>query len=507
MGERRGGRNRREDAAPARTAPRRGLRNPFAPQSFLSADEIEGIHRAALRILAEHGIDILSAEARALLRAAGAATGPDGLTRIGPEIVEAALASAPAGFTIRAGEPAHDLDLSPGALNFGPGAGCPNATDRRRGRRAGSLRDFEELTRLAAGLDAIHIQAPMTEPQDTPPQIRHYAMTRAQLSLSPKAPFVYARGRRQVEECFEMLALVRRLDSEGFASAPHCYTVVNTNSPRRIDSAMAEGIIDHARAGQAVIVTPFCLLGAMAPVTVAGALTLQHAEALAGIVLAQLARPGAPVVYGAFATNVDMRSGAPAFGTPEHVKAALISGQLARRAGLPWRGSAGTASNAPDAQGAAETSASLWAAVLGGAAIVIHAAGWLEGGLTHSYEKLILDAEMLEGFAELCAPVVADEASLALDAIGETPPGGHFFAATHTMDRYRTAFHEPLVATTANFGQWDEAGAAEAAERATIVWEARLAAFTPVGAPAERLAALDEWIAKRAEAGGAPPGD
>lgn len=490
-----------------REVKRRGLRNPFAPQTALSEDEIEAIHRAALRVLSEFGLDILSAEARALFREAGALTAEDGLTRIGPEIVEAALAAAPAGFTIRAGAAAHDLDLSPGALNFGPGAGCPNVTDRLRGRRPGSLADYEALTRLAGGLDVIHIQAPMTEPQDVAPALRHYAMTRAQVALSPKVPFVYARGRRQVEECFEMLALARGLGDADFAAAPRCYTVINTNSPRRLDGAMAEGIIDHARAGQAVIVTPFCLLGAMAPVTVAGALTLQHAEALAGVALAQLARPGAPVLYGAFASNVDMRSGAPAFGTPEHVKASLISGQLARRAGLPWRGSAGTAANAADAQGAAETSASLWAAVLGGAALVIHAAGWLEGGLTHSFEKLILDAEMLEGFAELCAPVAADEVALALDAIRATPPGGHFFAAEHTMQRYRTAFHEPLVASTANFGQWEEAGAEEAAAGATHVWRARLAAHEADGEPEVRLALLDEWIARRAEAGGAPPGE
>lgn len=172
--------------------------------------------------------------------------------------------------------------------------------------------------------------------------------------------------------------MARGLSEDDFRDRVHCYTVINTNSPRQLDIPMAQGIIDFARAGQVSIITPFCLAGAMAPITVAGALTLQHAEALAGITLAQLSRRGAPVVYGSFSSNVDMKSGAPAFGTPEHVKATLGAGQLARHLGLPWRSGGGTAANVSDAQAAHESQFALWGSVLSGATVCIHAAGWLE---------------------------------------------------------------------------------------------------------------------------------
>ena len=180
-------------------------------------------------------------------------------------------------------------------------------------------------------------------------------------------PFLYARGSAQVADGFEMIRLARGLSEAEFCTGVHCYTVINTNSPRQLDIPMAQGIIDFARGGQVSIITPFCLAGAMAPITVAGALTLQHAEALAGIALAQLTRPGAPVIYGSFSSNVDMKSGAPAFGTPEHVKATLGAGQLARHIGLPWRAGGGSAANTADAQAANETQFGLWGAVLAGA--------------------------------------------------------------------------------------------------------------------------------------------
>src|SRR5206468_7224430 len=210
-------------------------------------------------------------------------------------------------------------------------------TDIDRGRRPGTLADLEDLIRLAQSFDVIHLQGPHVEPQDIEQRFRHYAINRAQLILSDKVPFLYARGSAQVADGFEMIRLARGLSEAEFCTGVHCYTVINTNSPRQLDIPMAQGIIDFAKAGQVSIITPFCLAGAMAPITVAGALTLQHAEALAGLTLAQIVRPGAPVVYGSFSSNVDMKSGAPAFGTPEHVKATLGAGQLARFIGLPWR--------------------------------------------------------------------------------------------------------------------------------------------------------------------------
>ena len=479
------------------------LVNPFRPQDLVSADAIEAIHANALRILAELGIRVLLPEAVAVFAAAGALVGAERqIVRIGPEIIAAALRSAPAAFTLRARDPRRDVAIGPGTLAFLSGAGCPGCSDRIRGRRAGSLADFRELTQLIESFDSLHMLTAVVEPQDCAVQRRHYDTMQVQLEVSTKVPFIYARGRAQVEDSFEMLALALGLGSE-FAAAPRCYTVINSNSPRQLDIPMAQGIIDFARAGQMTMITPFCLMGAMAPVTLAGALSLQHAEALAGIALAQLVRPGAPVLYGAFATNVDMKSGAPAFGTPEHVKASLISGQLARHIGLPWRGSGGAASNTADAQGAHETELAMWGALLGGANLTVHAAGWLEGGLTLGYEKLITDLEMLQVMAELCVPVAAGADELAFAAIAGVPPGGHFFAADHTMARYRSAFYKPLVADLSNFGQWSEGGRLRADERATLVWQQRLAHFeAPVGAGA---AAVAQFVADRVAAGGALP--
>jgi len=302
-----------------------------------------------------------------------------------------------------------------------------------------------------------------------------------------------------------MVRLARGLSEDEFASAAFCYTVINSNSPRQLDIPMAQGVIDFARAGQISIITPFCLAGAMAPITVAGALTLQHAEALAALTLAQLVRPGAPVVYGSFSSNVDMKSGSPAFGTPEHVKATLGAGQLARYIGLPWRSGAGSASPAPDVQAAQETLFGLWGSVLAGATVCIHAAGWLEGGLSVSFEKWITDVEALQTLAELCSATPQDDDAIGFDAIAEVAPGGHFFAAQHTMSRYRTAFYEPLVADLSNHGNWIAAGAKTATQRAADVWRRKLAQFQPPASATQAAEALAPFIAKRTQEGGAAP--
>jgi len=246
-------------------------------------------------------------------------------------------------------------------------------------------------------------------------------------------------------------------------------------------------------------------MGAMAPITVAGAMTLSHAEALAAITLNQLARPGAPVLYGTFTSNVDMKSGSPAFGTPEHFTASLVAGQLARHIGLPWRNASGAAGVVADAQAANETQFGLWGNLLSGATVVIHAAGWLEGGLSVSYEKLITDVEVLQMAAELCTPTSAADPELALDALRDVSPGGHFFACAHTMDRYKTQFYEPLVADWSNYGRWQERGALTATERATGIWQAILEKDARPDHDAARIEALHAFIEKRTAEGGAMP--
>lgn len=503
--------SRRPGAADRHTAQARPtaygqLRNPFTPQRVFSDDAVAAMHENALKINETLGIKVLLPEARALYRQAGALVDEDTqMVRIGREIIAQALKSCPRSFPGFGADPGRTVDFTPGSLLFLGGSSCPNVSDLERGRRPGSLADYIELIKICERFDVLHISGNYIEAQDVPVHLRHYAAMRAQLTLSGKMPYVHARGQGQVEDAFAMIRLARGLDEREFRQAVRCHTVINSNSPRVLDNSMAQGLIDFARHGQVTVVTPFCLAGAMAPITIGGALSLQHAEALAGITLAQLAQAGAPVLYGSFLSNVDMKSGSPAFGTPTHLQATLGAGQLARLVGLPWRAGAGTAANVVDAQSAWETQFSLWATVLAGATLCIHAAGWMEGGLTHSYEKLITDIEVLQMLAELCVAPPTDPDSLGFEAIAEVSPGGHFFAAAHTMARYRTAFYQPLIADTANFGTWTEAGARDAAQRAHGKWRQVLSEYTAPAAAEGCAAALDEFIARRSAEGGAPP--
>ena len=484
----------------------RNLRNPFPPARVWTDDRVAAVHEAALEVLETLGIRVLLPEARRLFAKAGARIDETSeMVFIGRDIVAAGLATAPRSVTVRGGARHRDLVLEDGALVFQPGAGAPHATDRLRGRRPGTGADFRELIRLTQHFDVLHMAPPLVEPQDVPMHLRHYMTMETMLQHSDKVPFIYARGTPQSEQSFEMLQDFRGLSDDAFAADSHCYTVINTNSPRQIDIPMARGLIDFARAGQVSIVTPFTLMGAMAPVTVAGAITLSHAEALAAIALTQLVRPGAPVCYGTFTSNVDMKSGAPAFGTPEHFKASVAAGQMARLTGLPWRCATGSAANLGDVQAASETQFGLWGCLTAGATVVIHAAGWLEGGLTVSYEKLITDVEVLQMVAELCTQTACAESDIALDALAEVAPGGHFFGAAHTMERYQTAFYEPLIGDLSNFGTWQENGAVETTARATEKWQSILADSPGPDVDGEALARLQAYIRRKTDAGGAPP--
>lgn len=481
------------------------LVNPFEPIRVFTDDQVEAIHQNALRILQEVGMRVLHPGGRARLKAAGASVDEDSqIVRFDRGLVEQALATAPRTIELIGGSAARNVPLGGRNVAFLSVAGAPHATDIDRGKRPGTLADLEDFIRLTQSFDILHMLAAVMEPQDVPVHLRHYATMRAALTLSDKVPWVFCRGAGQVQDSFAMVRIARGLSEDDFIRAPYCYTVINTNSPLQLDVPMTQGIIDFAEAGQMLIATPFCLAGAMAPITIAGALSLQHAEALAAITLYQLVRPGAPVMYGSFASNVDMRSGSPAFGTPEHVKTSFGAGQLARRIGIPWRSSAGTASNMPDVQADYETQMSAWGAVMSGCNILLHGAGWLEGGLTASFEKLITDLELLQSFAEMFRQVPCDEQDLAFEAIRDVGPGGHFFATPHTMERYQTAFYEPLVSDWSNFGRWTETGAKSATERANRIWKQKLGDFE---APALDIALrdqLDDFIARRSREGGAP---
>jgi trimethylamine---corrinoid protein Co-methyltransferase len=489
-----------------RTRSYRHLRNPFEPLKVFSDDQVAAMHETALVMLETQGMKVLSADARIIYRQAGAEVDETTqIVRLGRELVGASLASAPRDITLHSVDPERHVPVSNRHVAFAPTSGPPNIMGTASGRRAGTMEDFRNLIKLCQSFEVIHILGGATEPQDVPVHIRHLEVTRSQLMLSDKIPFIFSRGHTQVADNFELIRIAHGISAEQFGSRPYTYTIINTNSPLQLDIPMADGIIDFAKAGQVLVITPFTLAGAMAPVTIAGALTLAHAEALAGLTLAQIVRPGAPIIYGSFTSNVDMKSGSPAFGTPEYVKAAFGAGQMARFLGLPWRSSNATASNIPDAQAAYESQMSLWGALFGGCNFVLHAAGWLESGLTTSYEKFILDIEMLQMFAEVFQPVGAEPSDFALDAVAEVGPGGHFFGCAHTMERYRSAFYAPLVSDWRNYGSWHEDGAKTATERASGVWQNTLDRYVAPHRDPAIVEALDAFVARRSSEGGAPP--
>ena len=413
---------------------------------------------------------VLHDGARDRLRRAGCPV--DGLiVRFDPAMIEETLRTAPSSFTLEARDPAKRLMIGGDHVVFTSVGGPAFASDLQRGRRPGTHDEQAEFLKVVQQLDIVHQEGggPF-EAMDLHPDTRHLDLYLSLIRLLDKNWQGVALGRERAHDCIEMAAIALGTDRDGLAARPALLTIINTNTPLTLDIPMAEGLIELASAGQAICVTPFTLAGAMAPATLAGALVLQNAEVLATATLVQLVRPGAPVVYGSFTSNVDMRSGSPAFGTPEYTKAAQASGQLARRYGLPFRSSNTTASNVVDAQAVYESAMSLWGAVMGGANLVNHAAGWLEGGLTGSFEKLVIDAEMLQMVGEWLQPIEVSEAAIGLDAIAEVGHGGHFFASPHTMQRYEHAFYSPLVSDWRNFETWTESGSDDATTRANRIW-------------------------------------
>lgn len=481
-------------------------RLPYEPTAVISADELESIHLASLRVLAETGMDFLDPQARSVLEAAGAQVEPGGQrVRFDPAMVEGLITSAPAEFTLHARNPAHDLRIGGRWTSFGTVGSPPNVADLDRGRRIGNRADYQDLLRLAQSLNSIHFLAGYpVEPVDVHASVRHLHATHDALTLMDKAIHCYSLGRQRNLDVLEMMRIARGVDAATLDHEPSVFTVVNTSSPLRLDTPMSQGVIAFAEHGQVVCVTPFTLSGAMAPVTLAGALVEQNAEALATIVLTQVIHPGAPVIYGGFTSNVDMQSGAPAFGTPEYMRTAMIGGQLARRYRIPYRSSNVCAANAVDAQAAYESVFSLWGAIMGGVNLLMHGAGWMEGGLHAGYEKMILDAELLGMVEAFLEPVVVDDETLALDAIEEVGPGGHFFGAMHTQSRFKTAFHKPMLSDWRNYETWQEAGSPEVPAKANRIWKELLAAYEPPAMDQAIRDELDAFVARRVAEGGVP---
>lgn len=485
--------------------PWRQVTNPYRPIEVLSDDQIEQIHLASLRVLEDIGIDFLLPEALAILSAAGAEIEKGSQrVRFDRELIMQSMAHAPSEFTLHARNPDRHLAVGGNHINFVAVASPPNVSDVDRGRRAGNFGDFCDLVRLAQSLNIVHMLGGYpVEPVDLPPETRHLDCFKAFVELSDKVSYAYSLGRQRILDGLEIIRIARGITKQQLMNEPSLFTIVNSSSPLRIDGPMLQGVIEMARHNQVVVLTPFTLSGAMAPATLAGALVQQNAEALAGLAFAQLVNPGAPVVYGGFTSNVDMKSGAPAFGTPEYSRAALAGGQLARRYNLPYRTSNANASNLVDVQAAYESEMSLWAACMAHGNIIKHAAGWIEGGLCASFEKMIVDAELLQMMVEFLKPIEVTEETLGLDAIAEVGPGGHFFGAAHTLKRYESAFYSPILSDWSNFESWQEGGARSATDRANTIYKQLLAEFEPPPLDPAIKEELDAFVDRRKSEGGA----
>ena len=474
----------------------------FDPLRGVSDDELEAIHLASLRVLSETGVDFLDDTSRRQLADAGCAVDGDRV-RFDPELVQQLVATAPAEFTLHAPNPERDLHIGGDVITYTSVASPPFVTGLGRDRRDGNRGDYRDLLKLGQVLNAVHTVAGYpVEPMDLHPSVRHLYATHDMLTLSDKVPFVYSLSRQRNLDAIEMTRIARGVDDTTLQGQPSLYSVINASTPLRYDTVMLHGIQEMSARNQCIVITPFTLAGAMAPVTVAGALVLQNAEALAGIAYTQVVRPGAPVIYGGFTSNVDMRSGAPAFGTPEYWQACLVGGQLARRYNVPYRSSNVNASNSVDSQSATESTIAVWGAVMGGVNLLLHGAGWLEGGLLTSFEKMVIDADLLNMVTAMLQPVTIDDAALAVEAIAEVGPAGHFFGTQHTQDRYDTEHFQPMVSSWSNFEMWDEAGRVESHQRAETLARTLIDAHVePLMADDQRMA-LDDFVARRVAEGG-----
>ncbi|MCW8843459.1 MAG: trimethylamine methyltransferase family protein, partial [Rhodobacteraceae bacterium] len=400
------------------------------PTEPLPPEGVQAIHEGAMRILEEIGIAFYNEEAREILREAGCRVEGD-TVRMGRDFVMEMVAKAPSEWTLTPRNPAREITMGGKHILFGNVSSPPNYWDMSLGRKMpGTRAQCANLLKLTQYFNCIHFAGGYpVEPQDIHASIRHLDVLYDKLTLTDKVAHTYALGKERVEDAMEMVRIAGGLSHEAFEASPRMYTNINSTSPLKHDAPMLDGWMRMARRGQGLVVTPFTLAGAMAPVTMAGAVAQSLAEALCAVALAQYIRPGAPCAIGTFTSNVDMKSGAPAFGTPEYMRATQMTGQMARFYGLPMRASGVCAANVPDGQAMWETSNSLWSAVQSGANMVYHAAGWLEGGLIASPEKFIMDCEVLQMIQRYMEPEICatgpDE--IAFDAIKEVGDAGHFF--------------------------------------------------------------------------------
>jgi trimethylamine---corrinoid protein Co-methyltransferase len=482
---------------------RRQIKRKFPPTNILSADEIESIHQSSLQVLEEIGMDFLWPDALDLLRKSGGVKIEGERVRFEAAFIEEYLKYAPEEFTIHARNSENTTRIGGDNMVFGTVGSPPSCYDMDGGRRTGNQADYRKFLKLGQHFNAIGFSAGYpVEPVDIHAGIRHLDALRDMATLMDKPMTAYCLGSHRVRDALEIARVARGISKEQFENEPTLTTVINTNSPLKLDAYMLNGIMEMSAAGQVVCITPFTLAGAMAPVTMAGALVEQNAEAMAGLAFSQLVRKGAPVIYGGFTSNVDMKSGAPAFGTPEYMKAVMVGGQLARRYKIPYRTSNTCAANTMDAQAAYESVFSLWALTMGGGNFIMHGAGWLEGGLVAGFEKFIMDVDLIQMIMEFLQPLETTKDALGVEAIREVGPGGHFFGAQHTLARYSNAFYQPIISDWRNNQQWAAAGKPEAMQRANHVYKQALEEYQqPYMDPAIKDE-LNEFVDRRKAEGG-----
>jgi trimethylamine--corrinoid protein Co-methyltransferase len=488
-------------------APYRQKKNPFQPMSIFSVDEIESIHEASLKVLCDTGMDIQSPRAVEILKRGGASIDSDGRrVRFEPGFIMEKIATTPSEFTLHGRNKERHVHVGGQSIINTMVSSAPNVSDLDRGRILGNFEDYTNLIKLGEMLNTVHAFGGYpVEPCDLDVSVRHLKAVSAAARLTTKPLFGYAIGSERMLDVIEIVRISRGINKETLLKEPSITTVVNANSPLVYDKALLEGAIEMAEHNQPVIYTPFTLAGAMAPITVAGALVQQNAEALAGLAFHQCVKPGAPAMYGSFTSNVDMKSGSPAFGTPEYTQATIASGQLARKYKIPLRASNANASNAPDEQSVYESQMSLWACLLGQVNFILHGHGWIEGGLCASYEKVILDAEMNQMMEAFLQPAIVNKDTLGVEAIAEVGPANHFFAAQQTLDRYETEHYNPMLSDWRNFESWRDAGSETATQRANKIWKQLLEEYEEPKLKPEVEEGLSAFVDKRVAEGGAAP--
>ncbi|MFD1158380.1 trimethylamine methyltransferase family protein [Roseovarius aestuarii] len=482
--------------------------NTDRPTEPLDEAGVQAIHDGAMRILEEIGIEFLNEEAIKILRSSGGCTIDGENVRMGRDFVMEMVAKAPSQWAITPRNPERQITIGGRHLNFGNVSSPPSYWDMEIGKKVTGTREMcQNLLKLSQYFNCIHfVGGYPVEPQDVHASIRHLDVLYDKLTLTDKVAHAYCLGKERVEDVMEMVRIAGGHTDEEFEAGPKMYTNINSTSPLKHDYPMLDGWMRLARRNQGLVVTPFTLAGAMAPVTMSGAVAQSLAEGLVAVVLAQIIRPGACCAIGTFTSNVDMKSGAPAFGTPEYMRATQMTGQLARFYDLPMRASGVCAANVPDGQSMWETSNSLWSAVQAGAHMVYHAAGWLEGGLIASPEKFVMDCEILQQIQRYMDPMLTatgpDE--IAVDAVKEVGDQGHFFGIQHTQDRYTTAFYQPYLSDWRNFEAWEAAGGIWTAQRAHQTYKDIISSYEAPPMDETICEELAAFVARRKSEGGAP---